>query len=94
MLTIDGIPGPNPLIQAHEERGELLLPFALAFLVLLVLAVVAERRGATPVDGGTAVLTRTRLAGVAAVLAAVVGLVVTGLVVWIGHSGAAAVWGS
>ena len=91
------LPGPNPLIEAHEARGETLLPVAVAFLVLLALAVLsgirADRVAATedgPDSGSTATL--TRLTTAAAALAAVAGLLSAGLVVWIGDSGATAVW--
>lgn len=91
----DSLPGPNPAIALHQERGETLLPYAIGFLALLTVAVILgirdDRAAATP--GGAAVATTSRLVTLAAVLAAVAGLVVTGLVIWIGDSGAAAVWG-
>lgn|GEM_PF-2634604 len=89
------VPGPNPLILIRETRGETLLPVAVAFLVLLAVAVtVGGRTDSTGRHGSGATVVRTgsRVAAVAAVLAAPAGLAVTGLVVWIGHSGAAAVW--
>jgi hypothetical protein len=87
------LPGPNPLIEIHEHRADMLLPYAIAFLVLLAVAVLAERVGARAGDGGgVAVTTRTRVATVAAVLAALLGIVVAGLVVWIGDAGATSVW--
>ncbi|MBN9100801.1 MULTISPECIES: DUF2231 domain-containing protein [unclassified Pseudonocardia] len=85
------LPGPNPLIQIHEQRGNTLLPWAVAFLVVLAVAVVTEFRTSRPVDGATT-RTSSRVTTIATVLAAVLGLVVTGLVVWIGDAGATAVW--
>jgi hypothetical protein len=91
----------NPLIHIHEERAETLLVPALIFLVLLAATVLAGRRLAavTRLDGpGAAHATVTdpstlqRVTAVTGVLAAVAGLVVTGLVVWIGHAGSTAAW--
>ncbi len=80
------LPGPNPLIAVHQDRGEILLPVAITFLVLLAVAVLAgrraDRKNSEPSRATTAV----------GVLAAVAGLAVTGLVIWIGHAGATAVW--
>lgn len=88
------LPGPNPLIQIHEERAETLLPVAALFLALLAVAVLTGLRAdrAPTAGGGTAVATRSRVTTVAAVLAAVAGLVTTAIVVWVGHAGSAAVW--
>ncbi len=85
------LPGPNPLIELHQQRGDTLLPWAVAFLVVLAVAVLTEFRPGRPVDGGTT-RTSSRLTTIASVVAAVLGVVVTGLVVWIGDAGAAAVW--
>lgn len=85
------LPGPNPLIQTHAERGELLLPWAVAYLVLLAVAVVTEFRTGRATDAGPT-RTTTRVTTTASVLAAVLGIVATGLVVWIGDAGATAVW--
>lgn len=85
------LPGPNPLIEIHEQRGDMLLPWAVAFLVVLAVAVVTEFRTGRPASGGTT-RTSSRVATIAFVLAAVLGIVVTGLVVWIGDAGATAVW--
>jgi hypothetical protein len=89
------LPGVNPVIAEHARRGDLLLPFAVAFLVLLAAAVLVGRRadrGRAAATGGTTTATRTGTGTALAVLAAVAGIVVTGLVVWIGHAGATAVW--
>ena len=43
-----------------------------------------------PTRGGSATVGRVALGS--GILAALVGLVVTGLVIWIGHAGATAVW--
>ncbi|NMH92848.1 hypothetical protein HF519_14950 [Pseudonocardia bannensis] len=85
--------GGGPLVEVHAQRAQTLLPFAVAFLILLLLAVYtgrrADRAGEEPGDG--APVWRRAAVG-SAVLAAVAGIVVTGLVVWIGHAGSAAVW--
>ena len=93
--------GSNPLIKIHEQRADTLLIPALIFLVLLAATVLVGRRAdaVTRVDGpgaahalptDTANLQRvTRIVGV---LTALAGLVVMGLVTWIGHAGATAVW--
>jgi Predicted membrane protein (DUF2231) len=94
--------GNDPLIEIHEHRADTLLVPALVFLLLLAATVLAGRRA----DGGqsrgpgaahavmrtpnTATLDRVTL--VTGVLAALAGLAVTGLVVWIGHAGSAAAW--
>jgi hypothetical protein len=38
-----GLPAPNPLIEAHEQRGNELLPYAIAFGIAVLLLVVAGR---------------------------------------------------
>lgn len=81
----DALPGPNPLIAVHEQRAGSLLPVAIVFLLLLAGAVLAGRRA----DAGRGSATAAR---VTAVLAALAGLAAAGLVVWIGHAGALAVW--
>jgi hypothetical protein len=96
--------GGSPLIKIHEDRaGTLLIP-ALIFLVLLAATVFAGRRfdAAAPVDGPgaahaattttTDTATLQRVTTIVGVLAALAGLVVMGLVIWIGHAGATAVW--
>ena len=98
--------GSSPLIKIHEDRaGTLLIP-ALIFLVLLAATVFVGRRfdAAAPVDGpgaahaATTTTTTTdtatlrRVTTIVGVLAALAGLVVMGLVTWIGHAGATAVW--
>jgi hypothetical protein len=78
------LPPGNPLVRVHEQRADTLLPVAIAFVVLLAIAVFADR---------IAALASIRLLpGGAAVLAGISGAVVIGLVVWIGHAGATAVW--
>ena len=85
------------------RASTLLLP-ALLFLVLLAATVIVGRRadaqsGDAP-GAAHAVATRTRTAPlqrvtlILGVLAALAGLVVTGLVVWTGHAGSSAVWGT
>jgi hypothetical protein len=84
--------GPaNQLIEVHEQRGDQLLPYAVVFLLLLAVAVISGIREDRAAPAGT-VATSTRVTVISGVLAAVAGLVVTGLVVWIGDSGAVAVW--
>lgn len=90
------IGGGGPLVEIHEERADHLLPYAIAFVVLLLATLVAGRRADRSVtaDPGQLAPARwgARLTTVLAVLAAVLGVVVTGLVVWIGDAGASAVW--
>jgi hypothetical protein len=90
------LPGENPLIQAHEELGERLLPYAVGFLVLVAAAVIVEISAARAAAGNhavqTAVVRRSRVATGLAALAALVGIAVTWQVVLIGHAGASAVW--
>ena len=91
--------GRSELIAIHEERADTLLVPALIFLLLLAATVLTGRRADAPVDGpgaAHAVTTNTatmlRVSLVTGVLAALAGLVVTGLVVWIGHAGSVAAW--
>jgi len=102
------LPPNNPLIEAHEQRANDLLPFALTFGITVVLLVVAGRladreRGAaqtstaqtstTEGDSATAPpRTWRRIALVAAALVAFSGVAVTVQVVLVGHSGSTAVW--
>jgi hypothetical protein len=94
--------GGGPLVEIHEERAETLLVPALIYLVLLAATVIVGRRadaqsGDAP-GAAHAVATRTgslqRVTLILGVLAALAGIVVTGLVVWIGHAGSVAVWQS
>jgi hypothetical protein len=89
----------NPLIEIHAQRGDTLLFPALIFLALLAATVLTGRRAGTRADGpgaahaltgSTATLSRVTL--ITGVLAALAGLVVTGLVVWIGHAGSEAAY--
>jgi len=100
----ESLGGGGPLVAIHEERAETLLIPALIYLVLLAATVLVGRRadaqtGDAP-GAAHAVATRTRAAPlqrvtlILGVLAALAGIVVIGLVVWIGHSGSAAVWQS
>jgi hypothetical protein len=96
--------GSNPLIKIHAQRADTLLIPALIFLVLLAATVFVGRRfdAAASVDGPgaahaatsptTDTATLQRVTTVVGVLAALAGLVVMGLVIWIGHTGATAVW--
>jgi hypothetical protein len=78
------LPRGNQLIEVHAQRADTLLPVAIAFVVLLAIAVLGDR---------IAAVARIRLLpGGAAVLAGISGAVVIGLVAWIGHAGATAVW--
>jgi hypothetical protein len=78
------LPPGNPLIEEHARRGSTLLPVAVTFAVLLAIAVIS--------DWVTAMARIRLLPGGAAVLAGITGAVVIGLVTWIGHAGATAVW--
>jgi hypothetical protein len=87
----------NPLLDVHAQRAGWLLPAALGFFVLLAgavlteLAVVRAELGAHAAP--FAATARTRIAAAAlSVLAALVGLVVTAIVVWVGHAGSLVVW--
>ncbi|MCK2245296.1 MULTISPECIES: DUF2231 domain-containing protein [unclassified Crossiella] len=82
----------NPLIQRHADLGTQLLPYALAFGVLLVAFLVAGRLADRESAAGTAPATWRRVAVAAAVLVAAAGVASTVQVVRIGHSGATAVW--
>ena len=82
------------------SRAETLLGPALIFLVLLAVTVLVGRRSdaaeGTGPGAAHALATDTtllrRITTVAGVLAALAGLVVIGLVVWIGHAGSTAAW--
>ena len=84
----------NPLLDTHADLGSTLLPYAVAFVALLALAVATEFStprvavGAAPPPATT----RTRIAAGLTVLAALAGIGVTYLVVVIGHSGSVVVW--
>lgn len=86
----------NPLVEIHMQRASWLLPVALAFLVLLGGAVLTEQAivraevGAHAAPAATA--TRYRLAVGLSALAALIGLVLVAIVVWVGHAGSTAVW--
>ena len=93
--------GDDPLIQVHQQRAGTLLVPALIFLVLLAVTVLVGRRsdaGARPGGPGAAhalitdSTTLRRITAIAGGLAAGAGLVVAGLVVWIGDAGATATW--
>ncbi len=86
----------NPLIEVHAQLGSMLLPYAVAFVALLALAVATEFSTArVPAAVGSAppaTDTRSRVATGLSALAALAGIVVTYLVVRIGHAGAVVVW--
>jgi uncharacterized membrane protein len=93
--------GGGPLVEIHEERAETLLLPALVFLVLLTATVVLGRRAdavaAAEGPGAAHALSARadplqKVTLVVGVLAALAGLAVFGLVVWIGHAGSVAVW--
>jgi hypothetical protein len=91
--------GGSELIAIHEERADTLLIPAVIFLLLLAATVLAGRRADAPVDGPgaahavtTTTATMQRVTLITGVLAALAGLIVTGLVVWIGHAGSVAAW--
>lgn len=97
---LDSMGGGGPLTAEHADRAGNLLPWAVVFLVLLVVSVATGKRAdhtAAPADGGgVAVATRAttlrRVSTITGALAALAGIVVTGLVVWIGDAGAQSVW--
>lgn len=86
----------NPVIEIHMQRASWLLPVALGFLVLLAGAVLTElaavraEAGAHAAPGATVV--QYRVATGLSILAALTGLAVSAIVVWVGHAGATAVW--
>ncbi len=93
--------GGGPLVEIHEERAETLLLPALVFLLLLAATVLVGRRAeaGARVDGPGAAhatasdpTTLQRVTLITGVLAALAGLAVTGLVIWIGHAGSAAAY--
>jgi hypothetical protein len=96
------LPPNNQLIAEHEQLGDSLLPYALAFGIAVVLLLIAGRladrerdAGQAPTEGGeVAAAPRVwrRVALVAAALVAFTGVVTTVQVVRVGHSGATAVW--
>ncbi len=100
----ESLGGGSPLVAIHAERaGTLLLPAVLYLLLLIATIVLGRRADAAAADGpgaAHALATRTangtaqRVTLIVGVLAALAGIVVTGLVVWIGHAGATAVWTS
>jgi hypothetical protein len=86
----------NPLLDVHEQRASWLLPFALTFLVLLAAAVLTELSAVRAEVGAHAAPpaspTRHRVTTGLSVLAALTGLAVTAIVVWVGHAGSLVVW--
>src|SRR5690348_13138905 len=97
---LEHVIGANPLIKIHEQRADTLLFPALIFLVLLAAAVLVGRRadvasGDSPGAAHVATADRAtlqRTTTILGTLAALAGLVVIALVVWIGHAGSTAVW--
>ena len=88
-------------LELHMARADAVLPATIVFAVLLAAAVLLGRRAdraAEPESSGSTLVesraTSTRVALALCVLAAVAGLVATGLVALTGHAGATAVWGS
>jgi hypothetical protein len=80
--------GGGRLVQIHEQRADRLLPYTILFAASLLATLVVGRRADRVEDSG-------QVAGITAglgVLAAVSGLVVTGLVIWVADAGAMAVW--
>jgi hypothetical protein len=86
----DALGGGGPLVAVHHARAGWLLPVSAVFVVLLLVTLLLGRRSDRFALDPAARL--TGLTTAVAVLAAIAGLVVTGLVTWIGEAGAAAVW--
>ncbi|OZM83490.1 DUF2231 domain-containing protein [Pseudonocardia sp. MH-G8] len=87
--------GHNPLIDVHAQRASWVLPVALIFLLLLAGAVLTElatARAEAGLHARTTTATRARVATGLSVLAALAGLAVTAVVVWVGHAGSVVVW--
>lgn len=80
--------GGSPLVLEHAARASVLLPVAVLFLVLLAATVLVER---TALSANRVGRTGRSPSG-DGVLAGAAGVAVAGLVVWIGHAGATAVW--
>ncbi len=77
----------SPILEAHAERGEWMIYFALGLLVVAILQAVQHRRESRAGDPPKA------LAVTVAVLAVVVGVSSVVGVAGIGHSGTEAKWG-
>lgn len=90
---LDARPGLEPLIETHEERGELLRNWSLSFVIDAVLAAWALGGGSALASGWGARDSKGVIGWIAMVLLVVgsVGLMV--LVFLAGDSGAQAVWG-
>ncbi|MET1073178.1 MAG: DUF2231 domain-containing protein [Umezawaea sp.] len=86
----------NPLIAKHADLGNDLLPFALGFLVAVVLLVVAgrlaDRERTAAAESPDVPKTWRRIAIAMSVLVVLAGVASTVETVRIGHSGATAVW--
>jgi hypothetical protein len=86
----DAVHHQSSALDAHMSRADTVLPAMVVYVVLLLAAVVLDRRGESRSDGPVALATRT--ATITLLLAAAVGVVATALVVWTGHAGATATW--
>ncbi|WP_300007757.1 DUF2231 domain-containing protein [Pseudonocardia sp.] len=86
--------GGGPLVAEHAARAAALLPTALTYVALLALTtyLALRSRGAAPAHGHQRSGSELQVTALGW-LTAVVGVGVAGLVGWIGHSGAGAVWG-
>lgn len=78
----------RPILELHQERGEWMIYFALALLLVAILRAVQHVMESRAEKAGRA------LPVIAAVLAVVVGVSSVVGVVLIGHSGAEAKWGT
>ncbi|CAN7569252.1 DUF2231 domain-containing protein [Mycolicibacterium frederiksbergense] len=78
----------RPILELHQERGEWMIYFALALLLVAILQAVQYVMESRAEKAGRA------LPVIAAVLAVVVGVSSVVGVVLIGHSGAEAKWGT
>lgn len=90
---LDARPELEPLVETHEERGELLRNWSLSFVIDAALAAWALGGGSALASGRGARDTKGVIGWIAMVLLVVgsIGLVV--LVFLAGDSGAQAVWG-
>jgi hypothetical protein len=79
-------------LEAHMSRADAVLPAMAVYVVLLLAAVVLDRRVRDGSNSGGSVALATRTATITLLLAAVAGIVATALVVWTGHAGAMATW--
>ena len=75
-------------LDAHMSRADTVLPAMIVYVALLAAVFLIDLRAAR----GDTTVALARAGRIAAVLAALAGLVATALVIWTGHAGATATW--